>query len=87
MESTKVKLLTLLKQEYGEYCAIPVSEVQKKSDKKSFINGLMTASRVVGVSFEELNEIVGANTGASFVNVDDTLAIPTYIRNKVEIGQ
>ncbi|MFA0157635.1 hypothetical protein [Vibrio sp. 10N.261.46.A3] len=84
MES-KVELLALLTQEYCDYCEIPVSEVEKKREKKSFINGLMTASRVIGVSFDELNEIVGANTESKFESLDDKLAIPTYIRNKIEL--
>ncbi|CAH1591592.1 hypothetical protein THOB06_570002 [Vibrio rotiferianus] len=45
----------------------------------------MTASRVIGVSFEELNEIVGANTESKFESLDDKLAIPTYIRNNIEL--
>lgn len=84
MES-RAELLALLTQEYCYYCEIPASEVQKKCEKKSFINGLMTASRVIGISFDELNEIVGANTESTFESLDDKLAIPTYIRNKIEI--
>ncbi|MFW1429250.1 hypothetical protein ACEWBX_22710 [Vibrio parahaemolyticus] len=84
MES-KAELLALLTQEYSDYCEIPASEVQQKREKKSFINGLMIASRVIGGSFEELNEIVGANTESKFESLDDKLAIPTYIRNNIEL--
>lgn len=82
---SKAELLALITQEYCDYCEIPTSEVQKKREKKSFINGLMTASRVVGVSFDELNDIVGANPEPRFASLDDKLAIPTYIRNNIEI--
>ncbi|TFH89106.1 hypothetical protein [Vibrio ouci] len=84
MES-KAELLALLSQEYCDYCEIPATEVQQKREKKSFINGLMTACRVIGISFDELNEIVGANTASKFESLDDKLAIPTYIRNQVEL--
>ncbi|WP_045401125.1 hypothetical protein [Vibrio hyugaensis] len=86
MES-KAELLALLSQEYFEYLEIPASEAQQKREKKSFINGLMTACRVIGVSFDELNEIVGANTASKFESLDDKLAIPTYIRNQVELAR
>ncbi|BAC94586.1 conserved hypothetical protein [Vibrio vulnificus YJ016] len=84
MES-KAELLALLTQEYRDYCEIPVSEVQQKREKKSFINGLMTACRVIGISFDELNEIVGVNTESKFETLEEKLEIPTYIRNKIEI--
>lgn len=83
MESKQAELLALLTQQYREYCAIPLDEIQQKRDKKSFINGLMAASRVVGISYEQLNEIVGANAD---VNLDNKLEIPTYIRHKIVIG-
>ncbi|HCG7189822.1 TPA: hypothetical protein NJ329_004522 [Vibrio parahaemolyticus] len=86
MES-KAELLALITQEYGDYCEIPASEVQEKREKKSFINGLMTASRVIGVSFDELNEIVGADTEPKFESLDDKLSVPTYIRNNIELEQ
>ncbi|MCJ2376736.1 hypothetical protein LNL84_07780 [Vibrio sp. ZSDZ34] len=40
---------------------------------------------IVGVSFDELNDIVGANPEPRFASLDDKLAIPTYIRNNIEI--
>ncbi|WP_194435709.1 hypothetical protein [Vibrio fluminensis] len=84
MES-KAQLLAIITQEYGDYCEIPASEVQQKRDKKSFINGLMTAARAIGVSFDELNEIIGTNTKSKFKSLDDKLAIPTYLRNNIEL--
>ncbi|SMY15400.1 hypothetical protein [Photobacterium aquimaris] len=86
MESKQAELLALLTQQYREYCAIPLDEIQQKRDKKSFINGLMAASRVVGISYEQLNEIVGANAESRCVNLDNKLEIPTYIRHKIVIG-
>ncbi|EIV8651628.1 hypothetical protein CGH02_23905 [Vibrio parahaemolyticus] len=86
MESHREELLALLSKECGEYSSIPESEQQQKRDKKSFINGLMTACRVVGISYDELNTIVEAMPKqAKFKDLDEQLAIPTYIRNKVEI--
>ncbi|MGF1724893.1 hypothetical protein [Photobacterium nomapromontoriensis] len=87
MGSPKADLLALLVKECHEYCLIPTSEEQKKRDKKSFINGLMTASRIVGISYDELNNIVEAMPKSTFASLEDKLAIPTYIRNQMEMGK
>nr|WP_321460322.1 hypothetical protein [uncultured Vibrio sp.] len=65
---------------------MPESEQQQKRDKKYFINGLMTACRVVGVSFEELDSIIKSMPKQSkFKNLDEQLSVPTFVRNNIEI--
>ncbi|OCH69559.1 hypothetical protein A6E00_08580 [Vibrio diabolicus] len=75
------ELLTLIEQEFIDYRGIPMSDSQRKHEKKQFINGLMTAARVVGITYDELNVIVEAHPPASLHN-EDELSIPAYIRNK-----
>lgn len=86
MESQKSELLALLSKECVEYSEIPTSEYQNKRDKKNFINGLMTACRAVGISFEELSVITESiPQQPKFNDLDEKLAIPTFVRNKVEL--
>lgn len=85
MEAQKIELLTLLKQEYQDYCLIPEREHQQKRDKKHFIKGLMTASRAVGISYDELNEIIESNPKAQFRDLDEKLSIPTFVRHEIKI--
>ncbi|MGR5428232.1 hypothetical protein ACPV5D_24585 [Vibrio harveyi] len=86
MEESKEELLAILKKECELYSSIPASEQQRKRDKKFFINGLMTACRVVGISFEELNLIIETMPQQpKFKDLDEQLSIPTYVRNNVEI--
>ncbi|TXY00516.1 hypothetical protein [Vibrio mimicus] len=82
----KEELLTLLSKECELYVSILNSDQQKKRDKKHFINGLMTACRVVGISFEELNSIIEQMPKRPiFKDLDEQLSVPTYVRNKVDI--
>ncbi|PQJ61767.1 hypothetical protein [Photobacterium angustum] len=86
METSKENLLTVLKKECKLYLSIPEYEQQQKRDKKNFIYGLMAACRVVGISFEELNSIIESMPQPSkFKDIDEHFAIPTYVRNEVEI--
>jgi len=86
METSKEELLALLTKECELYSSIPASEQQQKRDKKCFINGLMTACRVVGISFEELNAIIELMPQQpKLKDIDEQLSIPTYVRNNVEI--
>ena len=85
MEDRKAELLELIHNEYQYYCSIPESEPKKKGDKKQFINGLMTASRVIGISYDELNKIVQTNPNASLSEEDELLDVPTFVRNKMKI--
>lgn len=82
-EKSKSEFLALLKSEYELYCSMPSSSVQIKNDKKQFINGLMTASRIFGVSFEELKEIIYSDSFDSLS--DERLDIPPFIRNGIKI--
>ncbi|KQA22626.1 hypothetical protein AAY55_16215 [Vibrio metoecus] len=78
--------MILLSKECELYASIPDNEQQKKRDKKQFINGLMTACRVVGISFEELNSIIEQMPKRPiFKDLDEQLSVPTYVRNKVDI--
>ncbi|MCG7496414.1 hypothetical protein MHO82_06035 [Vibrio sp. Of7-15] len=86
MESKKSEMLALLNKECHEYCLIPTNDIQHKREKKQFINGLMTASRVMGISYDELNEVIEAMPKPKFSSLDDKLAIPTYIRNNLGIS-
>ncbi|WP_028021716.1 hypothetical protein [Enterovibrio calviensis] len=86
MELQKSELLALLSKECEAYTSIPTSEAQIKREKKCFINGLMTACRVVGISFEELSAIVESMPKhGEFKDLDEQLAIPTYVRKKLNI--
>lgn len=76
------ELLTLIEQEFIDYRGIPMMDSQRKHEKKQFINGLMTAARVVGITYDELNTIVEAHPPASIQYHEDELSIPAYIRNK-----
>ena len=87
MTTAQKDLLTLLTQECELYSAIPVEEHQRKRDKKHFINGLMTACRVVGVSYGELNLIVEQTIKPIPVeDSEEQLSIPAYIRQQVKLA-
>lgn len=46
----------------------------------------MTACRIVGISFEELNLLIESMPQPSkFKDIDEYFTIPTYVRNEVEI--
>ncbi|HCG8581398.1 hypothetical protein HJ196_23355 [Vibrio parahaemolyticus] len=86
MDIQKEELLTLLSRECEMYSSIPASEKSQKRDKKHFINGLMTACRVVGISYEELSTIIDTMPKSpTFKDLDEQLSIPAYIRNNVDI--
>lgn len=76
------QLLTFINQEFIAYRSIPICDTQNKQKKKIFIDGLMTAARIVGVSYDELDKIVKANPPQADFETEDDLTIPTYIRNK-----
>ncbi|EGQ9152944.1 IS3 family transposase, partial [Vibrio parahaemolyticus] len=58
---------------------IPASDKLQKRDKKYFINGLMTACRIVGISYEELSTIIDSMPKSpTFKDLDEQLLIPTY---------
>ncbi len=46
------ELLSLIKLEYMDYRAVPLMEYQQEQEKTQFINGLMTAARAVGISYD-----------------------------------
>ncbi|QLE83632.1 hypothetical protein FLM48_00115 [Shewanella sp. Scap07] len=81
-DSQKFELLALLSKECERYSLIPTSDLQQRREQKSFINGLMTASRIFNVSYDELNNIISTMTQPKFESLDEKLAVPTYIRNQ-----
>lgn len=85
MNMEKAKFLDYLSHEYHAYCAIPTSDPQHKREKKQFVNGLMTASRLFGVSIDELNAVIDSKPQPPYANIDEMLEIPTYIRQEIEI--
>ncbi|MGR5175858.1 hypothetical protein ACPV4B_16550 [Vibrio parahaemolyticus] len=86
MQSQKAELLALLAKECDKYTSIPACEQQAKREQKSFIDGLMTACRVVGISYQELSAVVERMPKqAKYKNLDELLSVPTYIRENVEI--
>ncbi|ANO34292.1 hypothetical protein BCT86_13830 [Vibrio breoganii] len=82
--NNKQAFLDLLSEEYQQYLAIPSTQWQKKRENKQFIRGLMTASRLFGISFDELSEIVGCDSNQA-LSIEDMLEVPTYIRENIEI--
>lgn len=86
MGASKENLLIVLKKECKLYSSIPECEQQQKRDNKNFINGLMTACRIAGISFEDLNLIIESMLQPSkFKDIGEQFAIPTYVRNEIEI--
>ncbi|MEZ9928375.1 hypothetical protein AB4402_11615 [Vibrio breoganii] len=82
--NNKQAFLDLLSEEYQQYLAIPSTQWQKKRESKQFIRGLMTASRLFGISFDELSEIVVCDSNQA-LSIEDMLKVPTYIRENIEI--
>ncbi|MDD1780035.1 hypothetical protein LRP49_02380 [Enterovibrio sp. ZSDZ35] len=87
MDAYKDVLLERLTRECEALCAIPENQHEQKREKKQFINGLMTASRLVGISYEELSAVIEAMPSSKFKNLEEKLNIPAYIRNNIDIGR
>jgi len=81
----KMEFLTCLSNEFIQYNLIPDADSHVKREKKQYINGLMTASRYFGISFEELNAISTSPT-SEYVDqslldgLDKYLDVPAVIR-------
>ena len=82
VEQYQSELLKLIEQEFHNYSLISMSSTQDKHEKKAFINGLMTAARVVGVGYDELNAIVQSTVSSGDKERCNDLSIPAYIRLK-----
>ncbi len=80
MTKQQSELLDLITKEFRAYRTIPVGELQHKHDKKQFINGLMTAARVIGINYDELNAIFESMPAMEFKK--DDFITPAYIREK-----
>ncbi|GHA10779.1 hypothetical protein [Oceanisphaera arctica] len=86
----KTEFLGYLSVEFQEYCQIPSEDIQEKQEKKQFINGLMKAARIFGVSFDELTAVVKSeqpDAGPSFSvsSPEDIIKVPAYIRHGIDI--
>jgi hypothetical protein len=62
----------------------------EQAEAKSYINGLMEAGRILGISFDELQEVlIKEQNGVApkplkiIMNKEDYLDIPTFIRNNM----
>lgn len=81
MTEYQSELLAFIEQEFHNYSLMPIDNSQVKHEKKAFINGLMTAARIVGISYDDLNLIV-KSTCVEPQEESDNLSIPAYIRKK-----
>lgn len=82
MTEYQSELLAFIEEEFQKYNLMPIDNSQAKRDKKEFINGLMTAARVVGVGYDELNLIVKSTTRGGVKGIEYDLSTPAYIRQK-----
>ncbi|MCX8941286.1 hypothetical protein [Vibrio parahaemolyticus] len=80
MNNLKQELLCQLEKACEQYSAM--SEEQQK-ERKHFLNGFMTACRIAGISYEELEDITSRYTSKNLQN--EYLDIPTFIRKGMEI--
>lgn len=80
----KNRLLDMVSKELEEYMSMPTGTLSEQ-DKKQFINGVMTACRIAGISYSELEEVVqleGAESQDPLPSrtSNESLHIPTFIR-------
>lgn len=81
----KTEFLTYLSNEFRQYHLMPEADSVVKGEKKQFINGLMTASRYLGISFEELQTVIDSQPRieieqALLSSIDTYFDVPTVIR-------
>lgn len=81
----KTEFLTYLSHELIQYNLIPNTDRTVKHAKKQFINGLMTASRYLGVSFEELQTMIDSQPSIEIeqsllAGIDTYFDVPTVMR-------
>lgn len=92
----KQAFLKLLSDEFRTYYDLPLGERHKREQKRQYINGLMVASRLFGVSFEELDKVAKqshsqhasapGNTRQYSPAELDYLDIPAFIRNQHKVS-
>ncbi|OCH36615.1 hypothetical protein [Aliivibrio fischeri] len=73
------EFLDYLDTQFKEYRNSP--SAGSKKEQKAFINGLMKAARIFGVTFDELEQVVKSNLS------EDYLDIPTFIRKNMELTE
>lgn len=84
----KQDFLNHLKTSFREYFAMENHSPIERAQAKSYINGLMVAGRIFGISFDELQQVMSQEQSqgpTSSVKNDwgniDPLEIPTIFRN------
>ncbi|OED65907.1 hypothetical protein A165_00920 [Vibrio tasmaniensis ZS-17] len=82
MTEYQSELLAFIEEEFQKYSLMPTDNSQAKRDKKEFINGLMTAARVIGVGYDELNLIVKSTASRGVKGIEYDLSTPAYIRQQ-----
>ncbi|WP_417869482.1 hypothetical protein [Vibrio furnissii] len=81
--------LTHLKNELHNYHQLDSQNEQAKRERKLYINGMMVAARLLGVSFQVLEEITNNELKEHIdllatLDQEAILDIPSYLRNKLK---
>jgi hypothetical protein len=89
--NNKQDFLDHLQTSFRDYFTTDKNAPLEKAKTKSYINGLMAAGRIFGISFDELQQIITTEQTRVNSNVTelvkaepedtDDLEIPTFIRN------
>ncbi|CAH0525990.1 hypothetical protein VHP8226_01472 [Vibrio hippocampi] len=60
MDTQRNELMEVIEQAFIDYHTMTTDDITTKREKKQFIDGLMTAARVIGVHYEELDALTKA---------------------------
>jgi len=87
----KTQFLTYLSNELMQYNLIPDADSVLKHDKKQFINGLMTAARYLGISFEELKIVIDSQPSIEIeqslqASIERYFDVPTVMRTNANFN-
>ncbi len=90
----KQEFIAHLQASFREYFTKEQQTPTERAQAKSYINGLMVAGRMFGISFEELQQIMTREQSRSVTNTMkndwgniDPLEIPTIFRNAAQPPQ
>lgn len=85
--NNKQEFLDYLQASFSEYFADISQPAVERAQTKSFINGLMVAGKIFGVSSEELQQVLAQEqnptvraTAQPEFEGSDLIEVPTYIR-------
>ncbi|MEX3072383.1 hypothetical protein AB3Y13_11395 [Vibrio alginolyticus] len=89
MDSTD--FLDYLKKTLHEYHRMDAQDEKSKLEQKQYLNGLMHGARLLGVGYEELENVANSELREYLEFLASTdkealLAVPPYIRNKLNIS-